>query len=46
MAAIDDLSLPQGWTKTARSSVLHAISIDIGHRAWASTKARHVPAEM
>jgi transposase InsO family protein len=27
MAAIDDILLPRGWTKTVRSSVLHAISI-------------------
>jgi hypothetical protein len=38
MAAIDDLPLPRGWTKTVRSSVLHAISVAFSAltRAWAS----------
>lgn len=38
MAAIDDLPLPRGWTKTVRSSVLHAISVAFMAltRAWAS----------
>ncbi len=27
MAATEDIPLPRGWTKTVRSSVLHAISV-------------------
>ena len=38
MAAPDDFPLPRGWTKTVRSSVLHAISVASTAltRAWAS----------
>ncbi len=38
MAATEDLPLPRGWTKTVRSSVLHAISIAgiALTRAWGS----------
>ncbi len=36
MAATDPLRLPRGWTKTTRSSVLHAISLAFTAltRAW------------
>ena len=38
MASIDDLPLPRGWTKTARSSILHAMSVAFAAltRTWAS----------
>ncbi len=38
MAAIDDIPLPRGWTKTVRSSVLHAISVACAalSRAWST----------
>ena len=35
MAATEPLPLPRGWTKTTRSSVLHAISLAF----WALTRA-------
>ena len=39
MAATDPFPLPRGWTKTTRSSVLHAISLAFMAltRAWASS---------
>ena len=39
MAAADPFPLPRGWTKTARSRVLHAISLAFTPltRAWASS---------
>ncbi len=39
MAAADDIPLPRGWTKTVRSSVLHAISVAFTAltRAWGSS---------
>ena len=39
MAAPDTFPLPRGWTKTARSSVLHAISLAFVAltRAWGSS---------
>ncbi len=39
MAAPDTFPLPRGWTKTARSSVLHAISLAFAAltRAWGSS---------
>ncbi len=39
MAATDPFSLPRGWTKTTRSSVLHAISLAFTAltRAWSSS---------
>ena len=39
MAAAEALPLPRGWTKTARSSVLHAISLAFMAltRAWAAS---------
>ncbi len=45
MAAPEDIPLPRAWTKTVRSSVLHAISIAFAAltRAWgsAATSPRH-----
>ncbi len=45
MTATDAFPLPRGWTKTARSSVLHAISLAFAAltRAWGSsaTSRRH-----
>ena len=39
MAATDPFPLPRGWTKTTRSSVLHAISLAFSAltRAWSSS---------
>ena len=39
MATVDTFSLPRGWTKTTRSSVLHAISLAFMAvtRSWASS---------
>ncbi len=38
MAATDHIPLPRGWSKTVRTSVLHAISVAFGAltRAWGS----------
>ncbi len=39
MAATEPFPVPRGWTKTTRSSVLHAISLAFAvlTRAWASS---------
>ena len=39
MAGTDPFPLPRGWTKTTRSSVLHAISLAFAAlaRAWGSS---------
>ena len=38
MADAEDIPLPRGWTKTVRSSVLHAISVACAalSRAWST----------
>ena len=45
MAAADHIPLPRGWTKTVRTSVLHAISVAFTSltRAWGSAASSRRP---